>query len=360
MAQVAQQIQAALAADRRDKKATDIPVFYGDKAKDTLTARQLVQRVQRAAGVANWDNVRKSRELALALRGQALIWLGTLERMGLNPDDWNVVRTEFLASYEPRYTAKANCSNLQDLYQKPGESVTNFLNRVNEIQERFNELKPTPVIPAVEAAIPGVVAAAIPAAGVAGHDVLDVVKNEGYIRGVDDSEKFLIQQIFIAGLRDEIRAKVMEANKATLYETQKYAKEVEAITNEKKRTGGHVTAVQKQEEEDAEDLPDGLSGLDEEEVQAINAIRRQQGKKPYRFNKGRSSNGRFTSKKKSSGTFSGKCNYCQIQGHKQFECRKRLREQGQRNGNRINPVQEDNQVTMVSQEPSLGLMALNY
>ena len=158
----------------------------------------------------------------MALRGQALIWLETLERMGLNTNDWDVVRTEFLSSYEPRYTAKANCAKLQDLYQKPGESVTNFLNRVNEVQERFNELKPAPTIPAVVAAVPDAVTNAVPAAGAAGHTILKDIKDKGYFLGVEDSKKFLIQQVFIAGLRDEIRAKVMEANKVTLYETQRY------------------------------------------------------------------------------------------------------------------------------------------
>ena len=96
---------------------------------------------------------------------------------------------------------------------------------------------------------------------------------------------------------------------------KRYAKEVEAIMNEKKRASGHVTAVQ--DEEEAEDVPDGLNSLDEEDVQAINTIRQQQGKKPYRFNKGRSlPMVDYTNKKK----FTGKCNYCQIPGHKQFEC----------------------------------------
>lgn len=355
MANVAQQIQNALAADRREKKATDIPIFYGDKTKDTLTARQLIVRIERAALVANWDDLRKARELVLALRGQALVWVNTLQRMRLDPENWNVIRSEFLSSYEPRYTSKANCTNLQDLYQKPGESITNFLNRVNEVQDRFNELKPAPTIPALRVAVPNAVTAAVPAAGAAGHDILTDIKAEGFRDGILESEDFLIQQIFIAGLRDDIRLKVMEANKANLYETQKYAKEVEAIINEKKRVSGHVTAVQ-DEEEEAEDLPEGLQGLDEAEVLAINTYRRQQGKKPYRFNKNRSSKGRFTSQKR----FNGKCNYCQIPGHKQVDCRKRLREQGQKQGNRINPVQEDNQVNMVSNEPSLGLMALNY
>ena len=51
---------AALAAHEQIRKTTDIPLFFGNKAKETVTPQQLIERLEMAATVANWaDDARK-------------------------------------------------------------------------------------------------------------------------------------------------------------------------------------------------------------------------------------------------------------------------------------------------------------
>ena len=81
------------------------------------------------------------------------------------------------------------------------------------------------------------------------HDNLDIVKAKGFKQGVAEMEKFLLQQVFIAGLKDEIRNKVMEANKTKLFETADYALDVETIIMDKKRAASQVMAVHQESDE---------------------------------------------------------------------------------------------------------------
>jgi hypothetical protein len=71
-------LQQALIQHDRVRPTTDIPLFYGRKEKDTITPQQLVYRLEKAARVAQWDNLqnpdeRKTDEFYLSLRDDALL-----------------------------------------------------------------------------------------------------------------------------------------------------------------------------------------------------------------------------------------------------------------------------------------------
>ena len=53
-----QQMNAALLQHDRVRRSTDLPLFYGRKDKDTTTARLMVDRIEMAAEIANWDDAR--------------------------------------------------------------------------------------------------------------------------------------------------------------------------------------------------------------------------------------------------------------------------------------------------------------
>ena len=61
------QVQAALLAHERVRRSTDLPLFYGRKEKDTITARLLIDRILKAAEIANWDEARKCNEFYMIL-----------------------------------------------------------------------------------------------------------------------------------------------------------------------------------------------------------------------------------------------------------------------------------------------------
>jgi hypothetical protein len=52
----AAQIQQALIAHDRVGRTTNIPLFYGRKGKDTIEPQQYIERLERAAMVAQWPD----------------------------------------------------------------------------------------------------------------------------------------------------------------------------------------------------------------------------------------------------------------------------------------------------------------
>ena len=68
-------MEAMFDANNKRKKIQDIPTFYGS-AKDTISGRYLIERIEAAAGVAAtaWGPERKILELGHCLQGSALIW----------------------------------------------------------------------------------------------------------------------------------------------------------------------------------------------------------------------------------------------------------------------------------------------
>ena len=110
----------ALIAHDRVRRTTDIPLFYGIKEKDTITPQQLIDRLERAARVARWaTDELKCDQFFLSLRDEALKWSDTLDNIiGFDKENWQQVKSKFLAAYAARFTAKTLCISFQDLKQK--------------------------------------------------------------------------------------------------------------------------------------------------------------------------------------------------------------------------------------------------
>ena len=194
----------------------------------------------------------------LTLRDRALIWLSSLDEYDVNKQDWAVVKREFLAAYEPRFTARTTCTNFQDLVQRQGENIHDYFLRVTESFKRMCDAKPATV---------GDVRADEPdelANTAAARAQLRNVKKEGLM----DMQRFFLHQLFIAGLKDEIRSKVMEAGKDNIQESLAHARELEVILNDKKKS--NVVAS----------IPE-CEGLCDDELEAVNAIRFQRGQQPF-------------------------------------------------------------------------------
>ena len=297
-------MQQALNAHDRVKKSTDLPLFYGRKDKDSISAQNLIDRITRAAEIANWDNdARKINEFYMILRDRALVWWESLPVTDINVNSWAAVSNNFLDVYEPKSTARTNCTNFQDLVQRSGEGVRDYYLRVFETFKKLSKAKPEAI-----AAVRHADAAGIAAAAAAN------IKQEGVV----DVEKFFMHQLFIAGLREDIRVKVMEAGHATIGESLSNALDLEVIHSDR-RGGRAVNAVV---EEKADNEEDWTADLNDEDFEAVNAIRIKRGLNPFRRNQGR------TSGNKNGNKTSTICRYCKKRGHMQRECRTRLRENG--------------------------------
>jgi hypothetical protein len=97
----------------------------GKKARILLGPQQYIERLERAATVAQWpDDQRRCDEFVLSLRDGALSWYSTLDNIiGFQKNIWNDLKAKFLEAYAPKYSAKALCICFQDLRQKNDETV---------------------------------------------------------------------------------------------------------------------------------------------------------------------------------------------------------------------------------------------
>ena len=112
-----------------------MPLWYGDKTKDSCTALYIVDRLENAQRIGAWaDAARICDEFYAILRGKALIWWGTLEKdQNVNLRVWAEVKKAFLKPYEPKYSPKLTFTNFAELTQKSNESVHDFYLRITEV-----------------------------------------------------------------------------------------------------------------------------------------------------------------------------------------------------------------------------------
>jgi hypothetical protein len=322
------QLQNALMRHENVRRSTDIPPFFGVKGKDTVLPHVLLQRVEAAAEVANWDDARKCRELYLILREKALEWYESLRHLQVDTRNWGALQREFLAAFEPKHTARTTCTNFQELIQRNGENVQDYFSRVATVFTRLCDARPVNMADVRRVYVPPNHPPLAPdanAAAQAAHAALPVMPlNEGRradkMEGIRDNERFFLHQLFVAGLKDEIRAEVMRAGNIDLGLSLSTAREFEVILMDKKKTSAHIHPVQQEkvnpeEDEDEDEEEEETIDLTEEEVETVNLIRKHRGKPPFRkFGK---SNFR---------RFEGKCKYCNKTGHKQLQCHKRIKE----------------------------------
>jgi len=203
------QLAQALNDHDRAKRSTDIPLFYGQPGRDTIAARLLIVRINDAGAIAGWDNARKLLEFKMCLRDKAVGWFEDLIEERINVDDWDTVKAEFLETYEPKYSAKTTCANFTDLNQKSDETINDYTYRVQMAYKRLTDKKP-----AAMAAVRVTIAAG-------------ATEAEIKAEGVGDAFMFIKHQLFLAGLRDGLRDKVLEMEKPTYTESIKAARNLD-------------------------------------------------------------------------------------------------------------------------------------
>jgi hypothetical protein len=170
--------------------------------------------------------------------------------------------------------------------------------------------------------------------------------------GINDMALFFKHQLFLAGVKDSLRDRVLEAGKADLQESLKFARELEAIQNDRKRSSkiAALKAVMPPQEAAAIFWDE----LETEDLDQIAAVRRQPP---------RSSN---QTQARSSGPARGNgprnpnivCRYCKKKGHMQRECNSRRRDgapmvdaNGKKYQQRVNNVAENEEKPEEKAEP---------
>ena len=323
MAEERANMQAVLTQHDRVRRSTDIPMFYGDERRDTVSPHQLVKRIEGASEIAHWDDAndeartngpRKCEELYMCLRQSALSWFNSLVDLGVNEKRWPELKAEFLDAYAPRFSARTLCTSFQDLKQKNEEKVQQFFHRVADAFSDAYRVKPMEVVTFTGTNEQRGAATAAQAT--------ELVK-----MGVQKMQLLMMSTIFLGGLKDEIRVRVLESGPENVKSALKLAREVEVILGDAAKKPKGVTVATLQE-----------LGVDEEEsftvIKTLNAIKsnkRGSGNPGYRGNTPRNNVPRTP--EFSPGGFTLICYYCSNAGHMAKDCRKKAKDLANHPGN---------------------------
>jgi len=322
--QAAADLQQALQNNERVRKASELPLFFGVPSKDTISAKHFLDRIAHAARIAGWGPERTLDNFYMLLRDRAIVWWEQLEDNDVDIADWEAVKTEFLAAYEPKFTARTTCTNFSDLSQRMGEKTYDYYLRLCEVFKRMKDTRPENMSNVITEV---------------GDEADDDDRVTIKVEGMNAMEKYFRHQFFIAGLRPDLRNRVMEAAKETISESVKYAVELEVINQDSRRaavnavtdSGAQINAV-------AEDLTEieGFESMQiEDQVKVINALMAR--------------NGRFRPRPPGGSTNRGPivCRYCKKPGHMQKECNLRIKNRAPCVDAQGKPFQRRNKIAAV-------------
>jgi hypothetical protein len=157
----------------------------------------------------------------------------------------------------------------------------------------------------------------------------------------------------LAGIKDPIRDKVLEAGKATFHESMKLSREIEAIQNDRKRSQKIAAVKASMQLHEADVI--FWDELADEEIDQIAAVRCQQ---PFRNSN--PAQGCSSAPIRSNGPRNPNimCRYCKKKGHMQRECNSRRRDRapmvdanGKKYEQRFNNVTEKDEKIEERAEP---------
>ena len=312
-------------ADKR-KRIQDIPLFYYDESRDTITAAEFFRRAERAKTIARWDDITAMEVVGQCLRDKALRWFNMNKRHE-KPQDWTTFQRYFNRAFNVIDVAAYYDFKPSRTEMKTTESVMDYYYRLLEEWSNFEDDCP----PEMARDMPGQTLAPSIA-----HCTCRTEEQKAQLREDINNfgdEKFdngrkREQQInrlamFVSGLKSSIKKQVTAMRPTTVEQALEIADRLhkaEQADSSKRTTSSIKDAISEiLEKDDDEDF-------DEEQIAAINA---KFNKWKMRNNKGRSnaiqqngSRNNYEQKKRADGSIirDGACSHCGIKGHWAKEC----------------------------------------
>jgi hypothetical protein len=242
----------------------------------------------------------------MCLRQSALSWFNSLKDLRVDYDDWPQLKAEFLEAYAPKFSARTLCTSFQDLKQKSEEKVQTFFHRVSDAFSDAYRVKPNEVI---------TFTGTNGERGGANVETANAIIN----MGVQKMQLLMMSTIFLGGLKDEIRVRVLESGPDNIKTALKLAREVEVILGDTTRKPKGVTLSSLQDLEDLE--PSERDEL----IRNLNAMKGSKNTGPGNRSWNTAEKGR-EARPMDSGKFTLTCYYCAIPGHIARDCHKKAKD----------------------------------
>ena len=253
-----------LNAHERNKTIAQNLHYHAIPSKDTVTAKQLITRIEQAAAVCNWNDQQKALQLQCALKGNAAIWLEAQEKsFFMDIKDYPELKKHFLEVYDTAVTSSSLSCSLKELSQRPGERVVDYSARSLAV---FNKYYDAQMERCCDVSKPKVSAL-----------VTDATRPVALEQRKYAANMMLVtmqMSLYEAGLSDPLRLEVSQNSYENLREMQKAAQAAEARRAAKKP----IPVVAALEEEDG-DLDLNVIELEAEEYDQLNAVYASKGRR---------------------------------------------------------------------------------
>ena len=193
-------------------KALNIPLFYGEIGKDSLSAKSWTRQVQSCMKLSGWDSAKTANFACLTLRGTAGIWANSKQELDSTVfNTWENLQKEFLNRFHIKKTL-AELSYLKStLVQAEKELVRDFWDRCVSAQLLFDETW-------------GELAAEAPAD-----------EKTAYEKAKKESHTKSVQLNFIVGVHTAIRSRLVIEQCKTSEDLLDLAQRVEASIRDEKK-----------------------------------------------------------------------------------------------------------------------------
>ena len=305
----------------------DIPVFYGDKTKDSVTAKFMYDRIMIAQATYRWSDTATAGNFKLALRGKAIDWLNYIkDTERVNVTLWTTIEPHFKSHYDIQVQTVDNVWDLSKLKHEERDDPADLKLEVSKLINNVSSTAPDFVIE-IKAAFT--------------FDEVQLITRNA----TQNLKTHLMKTLFINKLAPSYKEYVLSQDPATLNDATNTARAmwkrkhpVDQLPKLQSLSMNPVTAS----------IEDTLSGLPEDiREECISAIRNkrnnafrnnQQGSTAQNSHSGYqgSNNGQSTNqnkgqkkKNKNSSTSSYDsvtCWFCNKKGHTQIDCRTRIRQ----------------------------------
>ncbi len=305
----------------------DIPIFYGDKTKDSVTAKFMYDRIMIAQATYRWSDAATAGNFKLALRGKAIDWLNYIkdtERVDITL--WTTIEPHFKSHYDIQVQTVDNVWDLSKLKHEERDDPADLKLEVSKLINNVSSTAPDFVIEIKNAFT---------------FDEVQLITRNA----TQNLKTHLMKTLFINKLAPSYKEYVLSQEPETLNEATNTAramwKRKHPIDQTPKLQNLSITPVTASIEDTLSGLPDDIR---EECISAIknkrnNAFRNnQQGNNSQNSYSGYqgSNNGQSTNqnkgqknKNKNSTTANYEsitCWFCNKKGHTQIECRTRIRQ----------------------------------